>query len=65
MVSFVYDEDGFLIKGAIDQMANELQVSRYTIYNYSEDLKAKKKKLAKYFMQLFVNKLTQISALTF
>jgi hypothetical protein len=65
MVSFVYDEDGFLIKGAIDQLVNELQVSRYAIYNYLEDLKAKKKKLAKYFMQLFVNKLTQISALTF
>lgn len=46
-------------------MANELQVSRYAIYNYLEDLKAKKEKLAKYFMQLFVNKLTQISALTF
>lgn len=46
MVSFIYDEDGFLIKGAIDQIANELQVSRYTIYNYSEDLKAKKREIS-------------------
>ena len=38
MVSFIYDEDGFLIKGAIDQVANELQVSRYTIYNYLAEL---------------------------
>jgi len=27
IVSFTYDENGFLIKGAIDQVANELQVS--------------------------------------
>ena len=41
IVNFIYDEDGFLIKGAIDQVANELRVSRYTIYNYLEELKAK------------------------
>jgi predicted transcriptional regulator YheO len=32
----------FLIKGSIDQLANTLQVSGYTIYNYLEGLKAKK-----------------------
>ena len=41
IVSFIYDENSFLIKGAIDQVANELQVSRYTIYNYLEELKIK------------------------
>jgi len=46
IASFIYDEDGFLIKGAIDQVANELQVSRCTIYNYLEDLKAKKRKIS-------------------
>ena len=39
-------EDGFLIKGAIDQVAYELQVSRYTVYNYLEELKAKKIKVS-------------------
>lgn len=48
IVSFIYDENGFLIKGAIDQVANELQVSGYTVYNYFEDLKAKKMEIAKY-----------------
>jgi predicted transcriptional regulator YheO len=43
IVSFTYDENDFLIKGAIDQVAHELQVSRYTIYNYLEELKAKNK----------------------
>lgn len=41
IVSFTYDENGFLIKEVIDQVANELQVSRYTIYNYLEELKIK------------------------
>ena len=43
IISLITNDDGFLIKGAIDQVANELQVSRYTIYNYLEELKAKNK----------------------
>jgi len=43
IVNFIYDENSFLIKVAIDQVANELQISRYTIYNYLEDIKAKKR----------------------
>ena len=46
IVNFIYDEDGFLIKGVIDQVANELQVLGYTIYNYLEDLKAKKREIS-------------------
>lgn len=35
------DEKGvFLVKGAIDQVANILGVSRYTIYNYLEEVRA-------------------------
>ncbi len=37
------DENGaFLIKGAIDYVANELQVSRYTIYNYLDEIRIDK-----------------------
>src|SRR5690554_3163415 len=40
---YVLDEKGgFLIKGAVDKVANELNVSRYTIYNYLEEAKARK-----------------------
>jgi len=39
----VADEKGaFLIKGAINQLAKEINVSRYTIYNYLEEIKANK-----------------------
>ena len=46
IVNFIYDEDGFLIKVAIDQVANELQASGYNIYNYLKDLKAKKREIS-------------------
>lgn len=44
VAEIVEEKGGFLIKGAIDQLADEISVSRYTIYNYIEELKAKKKK---------------------
>ncbi|HAJ33549.1 MAG TPA: hypothetical protein DCK79_09300 [Candidatus Atribacteria bacterium] len=45
MVAKIVDEKGgFLIKGAINQLAAEINVSRYTIYNYMEELKSKKKR---------------------
>jgi len=45
MVAKIVDEKGgFLIKGAINQLASEISVSRYTIYNYLDELKIKKKK---------------------
>lgn len=45
MVAKIVDErGGFLIKGAINQLAAEISVSRYTIYNYLDELKTKKNK---------------------
>jgi predicted transcriptional regulator YheO len=45
MVAKIVDEKGgFLIKGAIDKLAHSLNVSRYTIYNYLEESKVKKRK---------------------
>ena len=45
MVTKIVDEKGgFLIKGAINQLASEISVSHYTIYNYLDELKIKKKK---------------------
>ncbi len=38
VVKIVDDNGGFIIKGAIDRLANELSVSRYTIYNYLAEL---------------------------
>jgi len=43
VVEIVDGKGGFMIKGAIDQLAHSLNVSRYTIYNYLEELKVKKK----------------------
>jgi len=44
MVAKIVDEKGgFLIKGAINKLASEISVSRYTIYNYLDELKSKKK----------------------
>lgn len=43
IINLIINDGGFLIKGSIDQVANKLQVSRYSIYNYLEELKAKKK----------------------
>ena len=43
MVAKIADEKGaFLIKGAITQLAKEINVSRFTIYNYLEEIKASK-----------------------
>ena len=42
-VTRIADEKGaFLIKGSINQFAKEINVSRYTIYNYLEEIKANK-----------------------
>lgn len=39
----ILDEAGmFLIKGAVDFVANELAVSRYTVYNYLEEVRSKR-----------------------
>jgi len=43
MVAKMAEEKGaFLIKGAITQFAKEINVSRFTIYNYLEEIKASK-----------------------
>jgi len=43
MVAKIADEKGaFLIKGAIAQLAKEINVSRFTIYNYLEEIKVSK-----------------------
>ena len=43
MVAKIADEKGaFLIKGAITQLAKEINVSRFTIYNYLEEIKVSK-----------------------
>jgi predicted transcriptional regulator YheO len=43
MVTKIAEEKGaFLIKGAINQLAKEINVSRFTIYNYLEEIKASK-----------------------
>lgn len=44
VAKIVNEKGGFLIKGAITQLASEISVSRYTIYNYLDELKIKKKK---------------------
>ena len=36
------EKGAFLIKGAINQIAQAISVSRYTIYNYLEELKSRK-----------------------
>ena len=43
VVKMVDEKGGFLIKGAIDELASEICVSRYTIYNYLDELKINKK----------------------
>jgi len=43
VVKIIDEKGGFLIKGAISQTADEICVSRYTIYNYLEELKMKRK----------------------
>ncbi len=43
VVDIVDKKGGFMIKGAVHQLANELNVSRFTIYNYLDEIKNKKK----------------------
>ncbi len=44
VVKIVDEKGGFLIKGAITKLAAEISVSHYTIYNYLNELKTKKKR---------------------
>jgi predicted transcriptional regulator YheO len=37
------EKGGFMIKGAVDQLAHKLNVSRFTIYNYLDEIKIKKR----------------------
>lgn len=43
VVEIIDEKGGFMIKGAIDLLAQKLNLSRYTVYNYIDELKAKKK----------------------
>lgn len=43
IVSFLDDKGVFQIKGAVDELAKNLNVSRYSIYNYLEEARSKKK----------------------
>lgn len=45
VVSIVDERGGFMVKGAIDQLAYKLNVSRFTIYNYLEELRTKNKNI--------------------
>lgn len=41
IIAFLDDKDVFRFKGAIDMVAKRLKVSRYTIYNYLEEIRAR------------------------
>lgn len=43
VVKIINEKGAFLIKGSIDKIAEELNVSRYTVYNYLEEVKAKER----------------------
>lgn len=43
IINLIVNDGGFLIKGSIEQVANELKISRYTIYNYLKELNFKNK----------------------
>jgi predicted transcriptional regulator YheO len=43
VVEIIEEKGGFMIKGAVDLLAQKLNLSRYTVYNYIDELKAKKK----------------------
>ena len=45
IVRFLDEKGVFLIKGAVDYLSNELNVSRYTVYNYLEEVRTYKLKL--------------------
>jgi predicted transcriptional regulator YheO len=42
IVEFLQDREVFLIKGAVDYVANMLNVSRYTIYNYLDEVRSRR-----------------------
>jgi len=42
IVEYLDDNNAFSIKDTINTLANELNVSRYTIYNYLDEVRAKK-----------------------
>ena len=42
LVSYLQKKGVFLVKGNIDKIANKLNVSRYTIYNYLSEIKPEK-----------------------
>ncbi len=41
IMKYLYEHNIFNIKGAIEKLADQLNVSRYTIYNYLEEVKYK------------------------
>lgn len=43
VVEILDDKGVFLIKGAIEEVANAVAVSRYTIYNYLDEIRSSKK----------------------
>ena len=43
VTEIVDEKGGFMIKGAIDLLAHKLNISRYTIYNYLDEIKIKKR----------------------
>lgn len=45
IVSFLHDKGLFLIKGAIDELAKKLNVSKVTIYGYLEEIKGQTKQV--------------------
>jgi len=50
VVEIVDEKGGFKIKGAINLLAHRLNVSRYTIYNYLDELKVKKERSSKFII---------------
>lgn len=47
VVEIVDQKGGFMIKGSIELLAQRLNVSKYTIYNYLDELKIRKKENSK------------------
>lgn len=43
VVEFVDEKGGFMIKDTIDLLAHKLNISRYTIYNYLDEIKNKRR----------------------
>lgn len=38
IIKYLDQRGAFMIKGAVDQVADKLNVSRYTIYNYLKEI---------------------------